>query len=147
MFEVDQIHGNLHQGSFPWPGDYVAELGFDVLVLAARENQDPSRYPGVEVIVAPGDDDPRPHRLERFLPSWKEAAAKVAHHVRDDKKVLVTCMGGYNRSGFISAYALHILTGWSGDKCVELVREQRKYALGNETFAQWLVDNCPGTHL
>ena len=141
VLDIVKIYDNLWQGAFPPPGDVIASKGFDVLVLAALEHQRPELYPGVEVVLAPGDDDERPNRLERFLPIWLPVARAVADRVRAGDKCLVTCMGGYNRSGFINAVALHHLTGWKGIDCVERVRSRREYALSNETFADWIIDN------
>ena len=140
VVDCNKIYKNLYQGSYPPVGHKVASEGFHVLVLAANENQRADMYPGVEVICAPGDDDERPHRLPNFLPGWNDAAQKVADHVKAGRKVLVTCMGGYNRSGFVTASALKILTGWSGEKCVKHVQACREGAFSNELFAKHLSD-------
>lgn len=141
MWNVNEIYTNLWQGACPPPGGLVAAKGFHVLVLAAEEHQNADLYPGVTVILAPGDDDERPHRLQGFLPNWLRAAEEVAQRVKDGQKVLVTCMAGLNRSGFITAVALHHLTGWSGQTCVDRVKERRQYALCNRTFAQYICEN------
>lgn len=141
--DCDLVVENLYQGAAPPYGGLVAGAGFDVLVLCAHENQRADLYPRVEVVLAPGEDDSRIHRVERFLPIWKEAAAKVAEHVRAGRKVLVTCIAGLNRSGMVTAMALHELTGKSGADCVELIRASRDSALCNVTFALWLRDSLP----
>lgn len=141
MWNIDQIYTNLFQGACPPPGGLVATKGFQALVLAAEEHQQVDLYPGVHVILAPGDDDDRPHRLEQFLPTWLRAAEEVAHRVKDGQKVLVTCMAGLNRSGFITAVALHHLTGWSGEACVKWIQRRRRNALCNETFVKYLREN------
>lgn len=136
--DFDKIIDNLYQGAAPPYGDAVAKLGFHTLVLCAKENQREDLYPGVEVILAPGDDDCRVHRMERDLPTWKQAAQIVVERVAAGKKVLVTCMAGLNRSGMVSALALHSITGWPGADVVEHVQASRDMALCNDTFANYL---------
>jgi protein-tyrosine phosphatase len=139
--DVNHIYEGLYQGAWPPFGDELAKRGFEVLVLAAGENQHAELYTGLEVICAPGDDDARPERLKRFLPAWMSAAEAVADRLADGKNVLVTCMAGLNRSGMITAMALHLHTGWSGIECVGHIQNQRPMALCNETFAMWLEKN------
>jgi hypothetical protein len=141
VLDINNIHGTLWQGAIPPAGSLLRDKGFDVVVLAASDHQDASWYPGLHVILAPGDDDERPHRLMNFLPTWQAAAREVASHVRSGKKVLVTCMSGYNRSGIVTAMALHELTGWNGHVCVETIKRRRQYALSNKTFVAWVHDN------
>ena len=138
MFDVDNIWKTLWQGAVPPGGDLLRDKGYDVLVLAARDHQMPEMYPGVTVILAPGDDDERPHRLPRFLPVWEAAAREVAVHVRANRKVLVTCMAGANRSGMVTGLALRELTGWSGKACVAHIRSRRNIAFSNDTFRGYL---------
>jgi len=141
MWDITKIWRGLYQGAAPPPGHLVRTKGFDVLVLTAKENQDPSIYQDVIVITAPGDDDDRPHRFKRFRPAWEAAALEVARHVKEGRKVLVTCMQGLNRSGFVTAMALHHITGWPGATCVEHVQGRRQYALCNPTFARYIAEN------
>lgn len=141
ILDINKITEGLFQGAWPPFGDQLAKRGFDTLVLCAYENQHDELYVGLNVICAPGDDDAQPERMERFLPTWILAAQRVAQQVKLGKKVLVTCMAGLNRSGMVTAMALHLLTGWSGAVCVERVQERRAMALCNATFAQWLIDN------
>lgn len=137
--DFDPVIENLFQGAAPPYGETVAKLGFDTLVLCAKENQREDLYPGVEVVLAPGDDDAREHRMMRDLPIWQEAARIVAERVAAGKKVLVTCMAGLNRSGMVTALALHQITGWSGADIVEHVQASREMALCNETFAKYIA--------
>jgi len=145
VLDVDNIWGTLWQGACPPGGNVLKDNGFDVLVLAAADHQVSSMYHGIQVICAPGDDDPRLHRFEKFLPTWIAAAHEVADLVRAGKKVLVTCMAGLNRSGFIVALAVHYLTGWPGSKCLAYVRSQRQMSLCNGTFARYIHDNLKST--
>jgi len=116
----------------------VAKLGFDTLVLCAKENQREDLYPGVEVVLAPGDDDVRVNRMMRDLPTWRQAAQIVVERVAAGKKVLVTCMAGLNRSGMVIGLALHQITGWSGEDVVEHIQASRDMALCNDTFADYI---------
>lgn len=142
LLDFDKIWTNLYQGSFPPAGDTLASKGFNVLVLCADEHQNASLYPGVKVILAPGDDDIRIERLVKHsLDTWLSAADEIAQHITTGDKVLVTCMAGMNRSGFVVAVVLNKLFGWSGAKCVQHVRQRRAYALSNKTFSTWLLDN------
>ena len=126
MIEASEITKNLWQGSVPEPGKYVAEAGFDVLVLSAREYQRSSiYYPGVQVLHAPNDDNERYPFTREKLKVALQTARSVAEAVNEGKNVLVTCAAGLNRSGLISALALHFLYGWSGAQCVKVVREKR----------------------
>lgn len=137
-YDFDHIVDNLYQGAAPPFGDAVAKLGFDTLVLCAKENQREDLYPGIEVVLAPGDDDVRVERMMRDLPTWQQAAQIVAERVASGKKVLVTCMAGLNRSGMVTALALHQITGWSGKDIVEHIQASRDMALCNDTFADYI---------
>lgn len=139
-YRADSVYKNLFIG--PWPpfGDALAQAGIDTLVLCAKENCDPSQYEGLEVICAAGDDDGRPHRMLKFVDEWTRAAATVADHVRQGKKVLVTCIAGHNRSGFVTAVALHYLTGMSGEQCVQHIQNRRPDSLNNDTFVKYIEE-------
>ena len=141
IWNVNNIWSGLWQGARPPHGTFLAERGFQTLVLAAKEIQDAHNYQDIVVIKAPGDDDDRPHRLQAFLPVWHKAADVVAKRVADGQKVLVTCAQGLNRSGFITCVALHKLTGWDGGTCVDHIQHRREDALFNSTFVDWLSTN------
>jgi hypothetical protein len=138
---ADEIYENLYQGGCQPPGSMLEKCGFDVLVLCAEEHQDGSLYPGVKIIYAPGQDVEDSRQLVKTLPTWKKAAIEIAEHVRDKRNVLVTCMAGLNRSGFVTALALHELTGWSGRECVQHVQSRRQMALFNRAFAEYIRTN------
>jgi len=142
-YQAHKILDHLFQGGRPPPGDGLKEAGVDVLVLCAKEWQDETLYPGLVVIKAPGDDDPRPHRLAMFIDGWKLAAELVVEHVQAGRNVLVTCMAGQNRSGIVTAMAVCKLTGASGQEAVDLVSSRRPMALNNQTFVQYVIDNFP----
>ena len=109
---------------------------FDLVVsLTAREGYGPS--PGVEHVVARlADavlDAPGAARV-------RELGALVAAAVRADRRVLVRCSGGLNRSGVVVAEALVDL-GHSPDDAVRLVRAARgPWALTNPAFVAHLAE-------
>lgn len=126
MLEANEIVEGLWQGSYPKPGPQVAQEGFEILVLTAREWQTPAdEYPGVEVIHAPNDDHPSYPFTQESLDTAINAGFEVAQAVRNKRKVLVTCAAGLNRSGLVSALALHFLFGWGGPQCMAHVRIRR----------------------
>lgn len=124
--DANEIVPFLWQGSLPIPGDGVREAGFQVLVLCAREYQlEPENYPGVQVVHAPNDDSVQFPLTREKLSVAVTAARAVAKAVRAKQKTLVTCAAGLNRSGLVSALALHLLNGWAGDQCIMVVRKFR----------------------
>lgn len=135
-----QIAPYLSQGSAPIEGDAVARAGYRVLVLCADEYQPAKAYfEGLDdVIYAPNDDGGRPVFTPLQKVTAQIAAARVADYVRRKKHVLVTCMMGRNRSGLVSALALHELYGWSGIRCVQHVQAKRPNALTNNDFVRFL---------
>lgn len=143
-YQAHKILDHMYQGGMPPPGEGLKNAGIEVLVLAAKEHQDAEAYEGITVICAPGDDDPRRHRLDRFIDGWRAAATQVVEHVRAGRNVLVTCMAGQNRSGLIVALAVRELTGWSGEKIVDHVSRSRPFALNNQTFANYICESYPG---
>ena len=137
--DENEIYPLLHQGSAPPGNTVLMELGFSAVVLCAIENQPPaSKFEGIDVLYAPNDDNPlrAPTRDELLIAV--DAAKQVAQRVQDGQKVLVTCMAGLNRSGLVNAFALHILTGWSGPRCVQQVQAKRQAALSNRQFVRVL---------
>ena len=142
-YKAHKILEGLYQGGMPPGGPGLKDAGIDVLVLCAREWQDASQYEGIEVILAPGDDDRRPHRLLNFIDTWKNAGRLVAERVKAGKCVLVTCMQGLNRSGMVDAIAVRELTGWSGKRIVKHIQDSRPGALFNETFVNYIEKEFP----
>lgn len=142
--EADEIAPNLWQGSYPGTGRAVQASGFAMLVLCAMEIQDPAElFPGVEVIHAPNYDDGDHHLTRELLNVAIKAAHRVELAVKRGRKVLVTCRAGMNRSGLVSALALHFIYGWDGQTCIRRVRRMRKTngpikPLSNSDFVQAL---------
>jgi protein-tyrosine phosphatase len=145
--EADEIVQQLWQGSLPRKGDFVAKHGFDCLVLCAMEYQPAAEeFLGIDVIYAPNDDDPfrAPSRDE--LAIAVKAAREVADRLQAGQNVLSTCMQGRNRSGLVSALALHFWKGWEGRYCVDLIQQQRPTSLTNRGFVAVLerLEGTPG---
>jgi hypothetical protein len=130
----------LWQGSAPPEGPWVREAGFTTLVLCAMEYQPRVLlpFPCVETVYAPNDDSGGPLTREQ-LELAERAARIVAQRLRQRGKVLVTCMQGRNRSGLVSALALHKLLGVSGRRAMHIVQEARRGALVNPQFCDVLA--------
>jgi protein-tyrosine phosphatase len=144
MIEAHEIVPGLWQGSRPPTGRTVASAGFDVAVFCALEYQPPGSYfPGVQVIHAPNDDDPLFPISKQDLQTAVVTASRLADLLAKDRKILVTCMAGINRSGLVVALTLHKVFGYSGHTCIELVRERRTLddgeALRNRQFVDALM--------
>ena len=150
------IYPGLDQGSAPETGPLVAAEGFDTLVLCAYEWQPPkvysnplalalgyqgqgaNPYPGVTIIYASNDDDPTRPPTRGELDLAIKAARQVTSRVLAGGKVLVTCQAGKNRSGLVTALALHQLTGVAGKACVDIIKMVRPIALTNPQFVKVL---------
>lgn len=134
--EANRIAPRLYQGSKPPFGRGLQRAGFDVVVLCAVEHQPRARaFPGVHVVHCPLDDaDHLPSDYEWSLA--QQAGKFVAECVKLGGRALTTCMQGRNRSGLVSALALHTLTGQPGLVCAKYVQDGRTAApaLTNEYF-------------
>ncbi len=126
-----------------WQGDAASALyapgRFDLLVLCAEEWQPDHRLFGFRLglVYAPNDDAELTRAQLRIA---REAATFVTEYVRSGRNALVTCMAGRNRSGLVSALALHALTGCGGRKATEIVQRRRvgAAALTNPSFTRVL---------
>jgi len=126
ILDAHEIVPNLWQGSIPPMGSGLAAAGFDYVVLCAREYQPPAdAFRGVQVIHAPNDDDPRRPASREMLRTALEVAREVSVAMHRSRNCLVTCAAGMNRSGLVSALALHLAFDWAGLKCIQTVRERR----------------------
>ena len=146
--DYDRIFGSLFMGSRPPEGAILARLGFQVVVLCADSFQPPSSaFPELlEVIHAPFHDAPgfgfKP--AERLIA--EDAGRRVAAHVRKGRKVLVSCEMGINRSGLVTAIALHRGTGMGGLEARKVIRSRRQVrpeALWNPHFVDYLQTIYP----
>lgn len=107
---------------------------FDLVVsLATREGYGPD--PGVEhVVVRLADAAIDGGTAERVA----DVAERVATAVGDDRRVLVRCSGGLNRSGLVVASAL-VRSGRTPEEAMALVRAARgPWALTNPAFVAHL---------
>jgi len=135
--DAHRITHDLYQGSSHSSLRAVRHARFSVLVLCAQEIQPPrSALPGLHVIRCPIDDGesvpPEDWRLAQ------RAGERVAQAWRGGHRVLVTCHQGWNRSGLVSAIALHSLTGRDGCTCAAQVQRRRPGALRNRAFVEAL---------
>jgi protein-tyrosine phosphatase len=94
-------------------------------------------FPGVTVFYAPNDDDFETLASEQ-LRGAIQTARQVATAIATGGKVLVTCRMGWNRSGLVSALAIHMLTGKPGVACVREVRRLRPRSMRNPLFVRML---------
>ncbi len=141
--EASRIAENLYQGSKPPMGPCLSKHRFDMVVLAAEEYQPTDdMFPGVMVVRA-GINDGQLTNKEFTL--VKAAAQEVAGAIRVGARVLVTCWMGWNRSGIVTACALHLLTGAPGKNVVRVVQSKRKNALSNRSFVE-TINRLPGKH-
>lgn len=142
---ASRIAPKLYQGSLPPYGPELAEQGVRTLVLCAKEWQPGDNlFPGVEVLRCPYED--RDGLMSRS--DWEQVsrmASAVAARVRREKRTLVTCAAGLNRSGLVTALALVELYGCSGSEAVAWVRREREGALFNKTFVSYL-ERIPARH-
>lgn len=134
------ILNGLYQGSAPYgdPEMLAHDHNFDVVVLCASENPNVGQHVDIEVIEALGDDTDNWPMNQEHVEKWHEAARIIAQRVKDGARVLVTCVAGLNRSGFVCALVLHELYGWSGEKCVKYVQSKRPDALFRKSFKRHL---------
>ncbi|MFI9797714.1 MULTISPECIES: dual specificity protein phosphatase family protein [unclassified Streptomyces] len=74
-------------------------------------------------------------------------ADAVTEALDADRRVLVRCYHGYNRSGLVVAQAL-IRRGHSPDRAIRLIRSRRSpWALHNELFVDYLRAGLPVARL
>lgn len=126
--EASEIAPRLWMGSRPPPGPKLRQCGVDIVVLCASEYQPQSGwYPGVEVQRIQLDDSTLSgvEALEAF-----GLAAQLAKSLKRNRRILVTCMAGRNRSGLITALALTQYIGCSGVDACQLVRSRRQSPFG-----------------
>lgn len=141
LIDATRLGPKLYQGSFPVQA--VAPLGIDVLVLCARELQTRSAEPGLVTLRCPLDDHANAVLSRGDWQNALRTGALVARYIRSGRRVLVTCAAGRNRSGLVSAIALHELTGRSGKECIEHIQSRRLNALTNDDFVAALRIGLP----
>ncbi len=142
--DASRMARKLYQGSYPPEGDTLRRVGFDVLVLCAKEWQPPDdRFPGVRVMRVGLSDSGTPMSDDEWHAA-NTVAIQVARALRAGRHVLVTCQAGRNRSGLVVALALYFLTLAPGRACVQHVRRARHapsgLALTNPYFTAALAN-------
>lgn len=129
------ISPQIAQGSRPPAGSWLRENGFTAVVFAAHEYQPEDRYyQGVVIVRASLDDSGAPLSSREWSDALR-ASAFVATLVKKDHVVYCSCWMGKNRSGLVSALAIHRLTGVSGRRAADHVRRHRPGALCNPAFS------------
>lgn len=138
--------GLFAQGDADAAEEAICRRTFDLVVLCAEELQPMferllERRPTerARVVFAPNDDGTLNRRQIRIAAN---AARRAADVYKEGGRVLVTCAAGRNRSGLISAMALHFVSGCGGAAAAEIVKARRQAptgpALSNDTFASFL---------
>lgn len=142
--DMNEIWTGLWIGAVPTPLTAVKQNGFDVLVLCADEFQFTqkkwtNKLKDVEVLRVPLVDRNGMDETEMRLVA--ATAKTVAEAVRGNRRALVTCAAGLNRSGLVTGITLHLLTNWHGMKVINHVRAKRMFALNNDFFANMVLGN------
>ena len=75
--------------------------------------------------------------------AFKHIASHVVWAIRKNKRVLVHCGAGLNRSGLICALALLQLTDWSSEQVIGHIQELRPMALCNPYFTNFIKQLRP----
>jgi protein-tyrosine phosphatase len=133
LIDADEIVPGLWQGAAPRNWGEVANQGFNTLVLCAVEHQ-PKLVPGVSILRTPLLDEVGLYNPDTLIYQVRGVAQRVAARVLNKQKCLVTCHMGLNRSGIITAAALHFITGLPGIVCARMVQSKRFGALCNRDF-------------
>lgn len=123
----------LYVGSQP---PFDRELGFDTLVLCARELQ-PERlgFKGAVVRCPLIDDTLSKEEIRLAL----NTSSRVVADLKQGKRVLVTCHAGLNRSALVAALAMAQMTRMSAGEIVMHLRQRRDpNCLFNKNFQIYL---------
>lgn len=127
--DYDFVHMGLAMGGMPGPQDRTNI--WDLIVSAATEQRD---YDTHSILVHFKDEGRLPN-----MEVIEKVAELVADNVAQDKKVLVHCDFGLNRSGLIAALAL-IRLGLSPQQAIERLRDQRNIlVLTNRAFERYVL--------
>lgn len=130
------LDGRLWIGGAPVDYAWARATGIDVVVDVSDPDMlvDPADLAGIDYRKCPLHDCadlPDPEQLG-------ELVGHVVEQVRANKRVLVHCAWGRNRSGLVVALAVRDLVGVSGEQAATLVRERRRRALNNAAFSAHL---------
>lgn len=134
---VYEIWDGLYQCGVPETSeDWDVVFGLSDIVVSlgmAEEDTKPDVPAGKMRIRWSIDDGPLPDMVKLDL-----LTETLASWVSDERRVLIHCAAGLNRSGLLSALTVRLLTGESGRVCVEHVRQRKPGSLINGTFNRYL---------
>lgn len=134
--------GTIHQGDDK--SAMRATPQFDLVVLCAEEFQPPVHEVAAKrALYAPNDDGDVITQEQKHLALL--AAEEVALAFTRGEQVLVTCMQGRNRSGLVTALAIHLVYGIGGARAAHWVKRRRRgaAALTNPIFMSYLTSLSP----
>jgi protein-tyrosine phosphatase len=139
-FDANEIVNNLWQGAIPPQGIFLSNK-FDLVIFAAKEYQPlRSSYPNIDIIYAPNYDNSKIEMDDIAINIANQAADLAASALRDNKKVLVTCHAGINRSGLIVALSIHkLFPDIPMTDIINIIRKKRTGALTNKLFVKYLL--------
>lgn len=133
----DEVAPNLWIGGHQYAKGYCyPQDRFDTVISLVRVARSKAFAPtiGVHCSVSMRDDD-SPVDVERV----DALAAMVHRSLQQDRRVLVRCWAGLNRSSLVAGTALIRHQGWTAEDYVRRVREIRSpFALFNRTFVEHL---------
>lgn len=133
---TEMVPGLLWHGGCPVDFGWVRETGIEAVVDLA----DADTYPPAGEIadttylkcpLVDGEDVPDPEVTLRL-------AGLVAGLLRSERRTLVHCTFGRNRSGLVVALVVRDLLGLSGAQALAYVQERRHRTVNNAAFAEWL---------
>lgn len=142
LLDADEIIDKLWIGSRPPKGSILKLAGFDVLVMCAKEYQPKppvDYYPGIQkVVYAPFEDNKEKGLSESDLKSAIAATDYVIKYLDENKKVLVTCLAGINRSSLVVALTMK-LKGLPSETVINTIRTKRPGTLTNPFFEDFIA--------
>lgn len=124
--DVTHLAGDLYIGGAP-PSPTGYER-FDVIVFCGEYQPDRRSFRPALVRRFPFDDDLQPSR--RDYETALSAGSVVAEDLILQRRTLVTCQMGRNRSALVCAIALHLMTGEPATKWARHIRATRRDTLG-----------------
>lgn len=137
--ECNKIDTRLFQGSAPPKGPAVRSAGFNFVVLTADDvHYEDADLPGLTLYRISTQDNKDQPLSDPHIDLAHAAAEKVVEAIQDEQNVLVTCLGGFNRSGLVVALALYKLYGWPGDRIIRHIQDRRDFALHNKEFCRYI---------
>jgi hypothetical protein len=130
----------LAQGSAP--DDFAASFeAFDTIVLCSSEFQPEVIFPddkSKRILRCPFDDSDlalTPVQVERL----KAAARQIVEEHEEERRILITCFAGINRSGLLMGMVLKERFGITGEEAIRWIRKKRYGSLSNRSFCRHLI--------